>query len=250
MVTLTLQLAVATAVAMFAVLALLISRQPRGVPEPHRTAWRVTAIVFLPYGVLQLSQNVLAAAAYFAGEGHPLYRAYLVVAPVGNHSRTFVAFAFYAVLYLLARQGSLSPRQMRGAAWATAAGLVAGGAVGLGEGPLVAVRHYINTAFADMAGFAVMGVLLLYLMVRDTVDRDLWFSIALHGITSLFGVLYLTAVSLMGIDAHTPIWQLHAIRLFTMILVALLALHRYRSARDGRTVSGLVPARRVQTVLT
>jgi hypothetical protein len=249
MITLTLQLAVAAAVAAFAVLSLLIARQHRGVPEPHRSAWRVTAIVYLPYAVLQISQNTLAAVAYHVGEGHPLYRAYLVLAPVGNHSRTFVAFAFYAVLYLLARRGPFTPRGFRGVAWATAAGLLVGAAVGVGEGPLVAVRHYIDTAFADMAGFAVMGALLLYLMVRDTVDRDLWFSIALHGITSLFGVLYLTRVSVMGMQAPTQIWPLHAIRLFTMLLVAALAVHRYRMARRGRPVPGLLPDSRPATLL-
>lgn len=249
MLTLILQLAVAAALAVFAVASLLVARQAR-IPEPHCTAWKVTAIMFLPYAALQVLQTLLATGAYFAGEGHPLYRAYLFVAPVGNHSRTFVAFVFYAALFLLARRGSLSPRQLRGTGWAIAAGLLAGAAVGLGEGPLVQVRHYINTAFADMAGFAVMGVLLLYLMVRDTVDRDLWFCIALHGITSIFGVLYLTATSLMGLEAHgSIIWQLHAIRLFTMGLVAALALHRYRSARRGREVRGLVPARRMQSVL-
>lgn len=249
MLTLFLQLAVPVVLGAFAVLSLLISRQPRGVPEPHRTAWRVTAIVYLPYTAVQLAQNLFACAAFFAGAGHPVYQAYLWVAPAANHSRTFVSFVFYAALFLLARRGSLSPRQLRGVGWATAAGMLGGAALGLEEGPLVAVRHFINTAFADIFGFVVLGALLLYLIVRDTVDRDLWFGISLHGIISLLGALYLTAMSLIGYGRPSQIWQLHLIRVFTMLLIAGFALHRYRRARQGIAVPGMVPENRFRTAL-
>jgi hypothetical protein len=249
MLTLFLQLAVPVVLGAFAVLALLISRQPRGVPEPHRTAWRVAAIVYLPYTAVHLSQNLFACAAYFAGAGHPVYRAYLWAAPLANHSRTFVSFVLYAALFLLTWRGSLSPRQLRGVAWATGAGMLIGAGLGVAEGPLLAVTHFINTAFADIAGFVVLGALLLYLIVRDSVDRDLWFAVALHGIISLLGALYLTAMSLIGYGRPSGIWQLHLIRVITMLLIAGFALHRYRKARQGIAVPGMVPENRLRAAL-
>lgn len=249
MLTLFLQLAVPMVLCAFAVLALLISRQNRGVPEPHRTAWRVAAIVYLPYTTLHVAQSLFACAAYFAGAGHPVYRAYLWAAPVANHSRTFVAFVFYASLFLLAWKGSLSARQLRGVAWATAAGMLVGAGLGVGEGPLLAVTHFINTAFADIAGFVVLGALLLYLIVRDTVDRDLWVAVTLHGIISLLGALYLTAMSLIGYGRPSGIWQLHLIRLVTVAVIAGFGLHRYRKARQGIAVPGMVPENRLRAAL-
>jgi hypothetical protein len=249
MLTLFLQFFVPVVLGAFAVLALLISRQPRGVPEPHRTAWRVTAVVYLPYTAVHVAQSTFACVAYFAGAGHPLYHAYLWVAPMTNHSRTFVSFVFYAALFLLARKGSLSPRQLRGVGWATAAGMLAGAGLGVAEGPLVAVTHFINTVFADIAGFVVLGALLLYLIVRDTVDRDLWFGISLHGILSLVGALYLTAMSLIGYGRPSGIWQLHLIRLVTVSIIVAFALHRYRKARQGIAVHGMVPINRYRAAL-
>lgn len=245
MVTVVLQLAVAAALGVFSVLALLISRRHRAVPEPYRTGWRVTAIVFLPYTVIQLTQNVFAAAAFAVGAGHPLYRTYLWLAPLANHSRTFVAFALYGALFFAARRGTLTARQLRGVGWAVLGSMLLGVAVGVGEGPLLALRHFVTTALIDMVAFVVFGVLMVYLIVRNTIDRPLWFSITLHGITSVFGVLYLTGLTLFGYGAPSPIWQLHAIRLAGNSGLALLALHRYRMALRGRPVGGLVPEGRV-----
>lgn len=249
MVTVLLQIPVPCLITVFALLSLHIGRQPR-VPEPHRTAWRVTAIAFLPYAVVQVAQVLLATTAFFVGEGHPLYRAYLWMAPLGNHSRTLVAFAFYGVLYVLARRGVLSSRGVQLAGWATVGSMLLGALLGVMEGPLGAVRHFINTALIDMVAFAVMAGLLLYMIVRDTVDRDLWFCIALLGFASIFGVLYLTAMAYIGIDSRFPIdWQLHIIRIVLIGGVVALAAHRYRAARRGRPVPGMVPASRQAAML-
>jgi hypothetical protein len=249
-ITILLQIAVAAALATFAVLSLLVARQGHGMPASHRAGWQVTAIVFLPYTALQVCQNLFAGAAYVAGEGHPAYSTYLVVAPLANHSRTFLEFALYSGLVLVARRGALSPRALRAMAAVAAGFMMLGVAVGAGEGPLLAVRHYVNTALIDMAGFVVLGLLLLYLLAHDTVDRDLWLSLTLHGITSIFGVLYLTSFTIFGYGGQSPIWQLHVIRLCCNVAVALLALHRYRMARLGKPVPGLLPAPRTTAMLT
>lgn len=231
----------------FAVLAFLVGRQPRGVPEPHRSAWRITAMVYVPFAaVLQLS-NLFACVAFFLGAGHPAYDAYIKIFPAANHSRTFVAFAFYAALLLLARRGGLTPRQMRGVKWAIAAAMLVGAVIGVMEG---SDRHFINTVVVDMVAFGVLAPLLLYMMVRDTVDRDLWFCLTLLGITSLFGALYMTAMTYFGYEGTFSIdWQLYIIRGIMTGLVTVLAAHRYRMARRGKPVTGLLPAPRTQSIL-
>jgi hypothetical protein len=249
-ITILLQIAVAAALGTFAVLSLLIARQPHGLSGSHRAGWQVTAIVFVPYTLIQLSQNLFAGAAYVAGEGHPVYRTYLWLAPLANHSRTLLEFALYCGLFLVVRRGALSTRELRGVALAAAGFMVLGAAIGAGEGPLLAVRHYVNTALIDIAGFVLLAILLLYLLARDTVDRDLWFSLTLHGVSSIFGVLYLTALTIFGYGGRSPIWQLHVIRLCCNLAVTLLALHCYRMARQGKPVPGLLPAPRETAMLT
>jgi hypothetical protein len=242
-ITVTLQFAVAVALALFGVFALLAARFVRE-PGPRRDSWLVTGVAFGFYGAISLFQMSFAVVAFRAGPETRLYEAYLAAAPAGNHARTLLLFGFYGMLAWVAlRPRGSAPAVARIVAVVLAFG-VAGGVFGAVEGPFVAARHLPATAVLDTVGFLLLGSVLILGMQRDSLDRILWICIALHGFRSLFGVLHLSAMAWFAVPGAwaPPAWQLHVFRLVLLSAQVGFAAYRVLLARRGRTVPGLLPS--------
>lgn len=240
--TLVLQVCVSLLRVAFAVYAVKVALQMRRDEGAHREAWLATAVTFVIYGANMVVQDVVGVWAYFAGPQAPVFAFYLRMAPVFNHMRTFMMFAFYGAFLLLPLTGW--PERTRRKAFLAGLGatIVAGSAMGWLEGALTGARHLPNTAFIDIAAFALLGAALMVAMFKDTMDRYLWLAIALYGFTSILGVLYLTALSWFGSGQWTPpVWQNPASKAILAIAMVWLAARRLQLARRGARVSGLMP---------
>lgn len=247
MLTLILQTGVTALLLCFSVFALLAGRaSPPGVPPAHRSAWLVSGLVFGAYGINKLVQGVYGIMAFAAGQGAPVFTSYLRAAPVFNHSRTLLLYAFYGMLAWLAYRGRLGSRDTA-AFWATGTlAVVAGGVYGNVEGTLQAGRHFTATAVIDTAGFAILASLLFALMLRDTVDRLLWCALAAQGFRSIIGVIFLAAMAWLETPGtwSPPYWAIELCRFVLAGIMAGCAVRRYVLARRRASVPGLLPPSR------
>lgn len=242
MTTLVLQASVALLRIVFCLLALLIARRMAGDPR-HRGAWLITGVVLGVYSLNNLVQVTFATVAYLVGPEHRLYEMYMGFAPVGNHSRTLLVFVLYGALVWLALRGPLTAVRWGVVLGAALLAMLAGALLGWSEGPLDIARHFPATAMLDIIGFVALGTVLLLLMVRDTVDRFLWFSLATYGFTSIIGVLYLSAMAWFYTPGSwtPPNWQIQLWRAVLALVMVGLAARRLRLARRGKPVRGLLP---------
>ena len=240
MLVLILQNLVSAALLAFAVFALGVARRTRrGV---GKDGWLVTGVVFAVYTVDKIAQGVLGALAFAAGPGAPVYDLYLRLAPMADHSRTFLVFAFYGSLAALPFRNRLGRAAVPLFAAAIVGSLVLGAAFGWWEGTFNEQRHYTTTALIDTGGFIILASVLFFLMLRDAIDRHLWFVVATYGFTSITGVLYLMAFSWLRIPgAFTPpLWHLQVLRLIFALVMVGLAARRLQMARNGLAVAGLL----------
>lgn len=241
MITLVLQSVCTVLLGTFTVLALLTARRLRSAPGDSPAAWMLVGCVFAFYVVDKAIQEVFGISAYFAGPQAPVWSFYLRLAPIADHSRTFLMFALYAGLAALPFRHRLGGHARTLAIAAVALTLVGGALFGWTEGPFAPLRHLSRTAAIDVVGFIVLGATLLLLMVRSDVDRMLWFSIAVYGFTSVLGVLFLSALAWSGIAPWTPSpWSMQAMRCLFAALMAGLAWSRYRSILHGQRVQPML----------
>lgn len=245
MTTLVLQSVFPLLLVVFSVVAIVIARRIRELAPSHSDAWLVTGLVLGTCALSGLVQGVWAIAAYAAGAGTGVYERYLVAAPVLNHGRTFLLFVLYAFLALIALRGRLHRFGLGALAVCGVAALLAGGVYGHQEGGLQAFRHYPATAVIDTAAFIVLAAVLLVLLSRNVVDRLLWFALACMGIQSIIAVLFLIAAAWVDVPGSwsPPFWMIHAMRLFFIGVMVALAVTRYRAARAGVPVAGLLSRR-------
>ncbi len=241
MITLLLQNVLALTLVYFAVVAILAGRATPAAAGEHRAAWIGTGVIFLAYGLNMIVQAAWGTTAFFAGASAAVYRGYVEVAPVFNHSRTFLLFVLYAMLAFVALRGSRKGSLVL-LFLAIATALALGGAYGLMEGRIQAARHFSSTAVIDTGGFILLGGVLLLLLVRNAVDRLLWFALALQGVFSILGVVFLTAMAWAD-TAYSwtpPFWSLTLVRCILALGMAALATRRLSDARRGIRSSGLL----------
>ena len=249
MTTLLLQVLSSLVRAAFAIMALRAARSMHKWERQHQLAWLATGLTFAPYSALMLFQDFFAVRAFMAGVGSPELKFFLWLSPLCNHGRTFMMLGLYATLVALPFTVRWTDRRR---AWAFAlvvgVGFLAGVGVALVEGSLTG-RHFANAAFIDIAGFAVVAGTLFMSMYRDSVDRYLWMSMAMYAFTSLAGVLYFTALSWFASDdAWTPpAWQKPMVIVVLGVVMVGLAWKRWRLAKRGAVVHGLMPAVRTST---
>ncbi|HET7232080.1 MAG TPA: hypothetical protein VFJ16_18885, partial [Longimicrobium sp.] len=203
MLTLWLQNLCALLLLVFAVCACLAAtRLPKG--DVQRAGWMVTGAVFMVYTLDMVVQDVFGTWAYYAGANTPVMDFYLRLAPIADHSRTLLMFALYGLLLAVPfreRFGGAAPRL---AAAAIAVSLLAGGVLGWHEGVFRPERHLTLTAQIDTFGFMVLSGVLLFSMFRSSMDRLLWFTLAVYGITSVLGVLFLQLIAWVGVIWSPP----------------------------------------------
>lgn len=235
----------------FAVVAFLVGRR---VPEhagTRRYAWQMTALVFLVFSAVHTSQLAFGTLVFVLGPEHPAFTAYLRYAPVGNHARTLMVWSLYASLAVLAFRGAaVWPRLRRVHPALTVAMLALGGLLGWLEGPFDAARHLSNSSLMDAGGFIILTILLFVLMLRDTIDRALWFALMLYGSSSVMSSLFLAAIAWINANTWTPApWAMETSRvLFTTGMVGM-AVWRLRLARRGVPMAGLLGSDRPRPVL-
>lgn len=246
MLTLTLQTGVTLFLLCFSVYALLAARRlGTSASAGHAESWYAAGLFFAVYSANKLVQGGWGIAAFVAGSDAPVYAGYLRFAPVFNHSRTFLTFVLYGTLFWISYSRQLTLRQRIVAHGAAAAALGLGGTYGYFEGSLQAGRHYTATAIIDAGGFIVLAVLLFVLMLRDTIDRLLWFALVTHGFRSIFGVIFLAALAWADTPGGwtPPFWSIELCRLCFAGMMAWFAYQRYRYAGQRRPVPGLLQAR-------
>jgi hypothetical protein len=235
----------------FAVVALMVGRALPVHAGSQRMAWQMTGLVFVIFSAVDMAQLVFGTAVFLLGAEHPLYAVYMRWAPIANHSRTLVVWSLYLGLGALTFGGApVLARLRRAHAGLAVAMLCAGGVIGWVEGPFDAARHLSLTSVMDAAGFIVLTILLFVLMLRDTVDRAMWFAILFYGSSSVMSSLFLAAIAWINAHAWTPHpWVLEISRVaFTTAMVSM-AVWRLRLARRGTPLPGLLGTTRPRPVL-
>lgn len=218
----------------------------------YRTGWVLTGATFILFSVNALVQSTLAASAFFSGRGTAAYDFYLSVSPAINHSRSFMIFGLYFALAALLWNPHPPRSRLILLSLVPVVAMFFGAGYGAIEGDFDRVRHYSTTAVLDTFGFIAMGSLLFASMLRDTLDRFLWFSLAASGLMSLMGVIFLSAMAWIGVPGAwgPPNWLLPAVRLLFGLGMVGLGYARYRLARKGSAVPGLLAPERSKSVMT
>jgi hypothetical protein len=246
-ITLVLQSVCTLLLAAFTALALLVARRLRPEHGDSHAAWLVVGVVFSVYVLDKAVQEVFGVWAYFAGPEAPVFKFYLQLLTIADHSRTLLIFVLYGSLLALPFRHRLGGR----ARWiflsAIAAALAAGALLGWAEGPFEPSLHLTRTAEIDTAGFIVLGSTLLFLMFKTDVDRFVWFSVAMYGFTSVLGVLFLSNIAWIKIVDWTPTpWSMQLMRCFFAAVMVAAAWRRYRLAVEGRRVPPMLEPMRTQ----
>jgi len=235
-----------------AILALLVGRRLPAHVGAQRDAWRMFAVIFLLYSVMDVSQMAFGTLTFVLGPESALWPAYMRWMPMGNHSRTLVMWSLYAVLAGLVVGGARTHLVLRrGYLPFAVVMLLAGGALGFLEGPFDAARHLSNTSLMDAVGFVALAGLLFTAMFNETVDRALWFALLAYGCHSVVSSLFLAAIAWVNTSGAwtPPQWVMEVIRVtFTTAMVSMAAW-RLRLARRGKPLPGLLGTTRPRPVL-
>jgi hypothetical protein len=241
MVTLTFQVAVFLLLAVFGFHALGVAKALPA-SSRYRAGWMLTGVTFALYAANGLVQSGLAIIAFQLGPDAAVYRFFLSVSPIANHSRSFMIFGLYFALAALLWNPQPQRSRLILLALLPVALMGVGAGYGMMEGNFDRARHYSATAVLDTVGFIVMGSLLFASMLRDTLDRLLWFSLAMNGFRSIIGVIFLSAMAWLGVPGawSPPNWLLSATRVLFCLAMVALAYSRYRLARKGKPVPGML----------
>lgn len=218
-----------------------VAAQPR-IDDPfHRAAWRVVATTFVVFGVDLFIGNVLQTLALWGGAASWAWRFYFAVAPMLDHSRTFLALGALAALVVLALlKAPPGPSYRRMSQALLAAGLAAGAVLGLVEGPLVIGRHLFGVVLLDVVELlAILGTLFV-LLLTNRADRWLWALLAAYGCSLALGIFWISRLTRFGLGWNPPAWTTHAVRDFFYAAMLAAAVVRNRAARRGSPVHGMM----------
>jgi hypothetical protein len=252
MLTLTLQSVLVLLFATFSVLTVRVAHALRNEPGVHRSGWVISGVMFSISAAILLIQGAWGIAAYMGGSGSAVLAEYLRYAPIANHSRTLLMLAFWGALTILALRQRFSNVDQVVLASAAVVALVVGGVLGYLEGTLSAISHFPRTAVLDTLSFVVLAGVLFLLMIRDTIDRYLWSALAVYGFTSVFSVIFLSAMAWLDTDGAwtPPSWAIHAMRVALASGMVAIVHRRLQLARRGTRVQGLLPPPRRRLTLT
>lgn len=255
MVTLLMQCVVAILTIVFGVVALRASRFVPAGSDLHREAWWVTGAVFTILGISTFLQLCIGAPwAYFSGAGSPVYEAYMVVMPIGNHSRGVLVVAYGAMMAGLGLVHARFSQRLGAFVFVTSfAAMAAGALVGWREGPLVQVTHWTATAISDSAELIFLLAALFIGVVWNTTDRLLWIALVIFTAHELFDVAWYSALAwsdVPGAWRPSPTY-IHLYASVAYLLMIVLADRRIRLARRGVRVPGLIelPERATSSML-
>jgi uncharacterized membrane protein len=238
--TFTLQVVTAVLILATAVMALRI-------PAGHGTvffdaAWKLTGVAFLLHAIDIVAQNAFGGMALAAGTHSGVMSAYLRVAPLFNHSRTFLLDGYFAALVVLA----LYPRSPDARFWRVATALLvlgfsAGVGLGWGEGSLLESVHYSTVAIWDVVELMVLMVSLFIVLLRDRADRLLWLFWTGYGLSLALGIFWFSVLSQLRAEhAWTPpAWTISAQRIVFYSIMLVAAVRRGRDARAGVPARGM-----------
>ncbi len=243
-VTLYLQGLAALVLSGFGAAALAAVRHEGGFPQRYRRTWRTTGLALLVLGVSATLQNVHGALAILHGQGSRAWNGYMRVAPAWNHGREAVLFALAALLLA----GALAPRRLRADhGWMPAlvllAACAAGSLLGWLEGGLDFAPHFRRVAVLDAAGLLVLAFAVAAAMVADVVDRLLIVALVAYAIPLPLNALWLAWMAGYANGGWSPSpASMQAYRIVFHVVGAAVAVQRWRMARRGAYVSGLLPA--------
>jgi hypothetical protein len=226
-----------------AVAALLVVRRlpPRGGVQRH--SWQAMAFIFMVYSVTDVVQVTFGSITYAAGPESAVWPVYMRWMPIFNHSRTLVMWSLYGVLAVLAAGGERAWPVLRYAYAPFALGMFACGALlGYAEGSFDMVKHLSYISMMDAGGFMALATLLFVTMLRDSVDRALWFALLAYGCHSVVSSLFLAALTWSSTKGvwTPPMAMMEMIRvIFTSAMLAMV-VWRLRLARRGVSLPGLL----------
>jgi hypothetical protein len=218
-----------------------VAEQPRMDDPFHRAGWGVVGVAFVVFGIDLFVGNVLQCLALWGGAASPPWRFYFAVAPMLDHSRTFLALGGLAALVVLALlKAPPGPRDRRAARVLLGVGLAIGAAIGLAEGPLAIGRHLFVVVLWDVVELlAILGTLFV-LLLTNRADRWLWALLAAYGCSLALGIFWISLLTRFGEGWNPPPWTTHAVRDFFYAAMLAAAMVRHRDARRGTPVHGMM----------
>lgn len=238
------QCVVAVLTLVFGVKALAVGRLVSTESALHKAAWSLSGYVFVALGISSVLQLCIGAPwAYFAGQGSSAYDLYLLLSPIGNHSRGILVVAYGAMMVALV----WAARMPRGrftalALCVTLAAMVLGGLLGWREGSLVRARHYTAMAISDSAELILLFAALLVGVIWNTTDRLLWLALVIFTVHELFDVTMYSALAWGGVPGAwrpSPMY-IHLYASVAYAAMITIAVRRARLAGRGVKVSGLL----------
>lgn len=255
MLTLTLQYLVTLGFLAFALGALGVWRASAGSSAPaHRAAWLLAGGAFLMHAANKMGQEVFGTLAFAGGRESRVWARYLEWNAAFNHSRTFLLLAFCGTLIVLSlrREGPFTRTFFAWSFAAMAAGGAFGAVLGKNEEAFRQLTHYSAVARWDLVELVVLLGTLFACLLSSRTDRTLWFCLCVYAFSLALNVLWFAAFSrtnMPGEWAPRP-WEIHTYRVALNALLAYLAWQRYRQARRGIRVPGLLepPQPRIRLV--
>lgn len=237
--TLILQIVVSLCYGVFGGAAILASR---AMPPawPSKLFWRLTGGTFALFALNDFAQNILGTWAYFAGAESRVYSLYMWLAPMANHSRTFLVLSFCCVLSaMLVRSPADRVRYDRFAIPAICVGMMGGVLLGWYEGSLIERVHYTTVAITDVVELLFLLATLLISLAWYGVDRVLWFALGSYTFSVALNIIWTIALAGAGVGWIPSTWHMWSYRVVLVTIAAGLAVWRWRTARRGVFVTGL-----------
>lgn len=232
--TLTLQCVSAVLTALFAAVALSISRHP--IAPDRRAGWRLAGAGFLLLGATLVPQHAGAVAAFVRGPGTATWEVYLRWAAALNSARIGAGIALAAGTGYLAWTGRYPERRVwAGLAAGMAAASLAGAWLGVQGGAFAVRTHGSAIAVGVTLELIAFGAALLVSATRGTLDAFLFAALALYAGSLALGVPVLSLMTLRtGLeDGRPPGWLLQLVQAAAMSAMLALALLRLALLRRG-----------------
>lgn len=233
---------------LFGIVALRVGWHPALHASARRQAWLAVGFAFVVFSLNKGLQECFAVAAFFSGEGAPIYDFFISWSPVFNQSRTTGGIALWLVLGIFVLTGrSFKRRGLAAAMVAIFAGMAVGAGIGLYQGELEGLGHFAAVAVLDTVDLIVLLSVLFGLLIRDRVDRLLWLALAFHAVKLAFNTIWMAALINWSVPGSwsPPIWHMHAGRAVLTGVMLGLAWRRLILARRDVEVPTLFEIRRL-----
>jgi hypothetical protein len=227
------------------VFALLIAAVYRALPahDPHRSGWYAVAVVYGIYGASAVTTGMLAAGAFAAGPGSAAWNGFLRIAPAGNLGRILLTYVLTAALFSLLWRRSFGDNHRRALWIACAAAVVAGGALGVAQGP-TGPAHYATVATMQSVGLAAFSLTLLLVLRADALEATLWLALAAQCFSWALDTPLMAILASETRLGMPPAWVAMAVRVVFVGTSITLVAHRLVELRRGAAPRTLmVPAR-------